>query len=74
VINLRLSGKTLAEMAKLYELHVSREKLKLFEKKYTRSFEDFEREVLEKEDFEKWDDYLEWKAYIKALETLRGTE
>jgi len=25
-----------------------------------------------KEDFEKWDDYLEWKAYVKTLEDLEA--
>jgi len=24
----------------------------------------------EKEDFEKWDDYIEWKAYIESLKDL----
>lgn len=32
------------------------------------NFEDFRSKVeaAEKEDFEKWDDYIEWKAYFTA--------
>ena len=38
------------------------------EKKYGLPFEDFEQQLkaTEKEDFEKWDDYIEWKAYSEA--------
>jgi hypothetical protein len=56
---------------KLYELHIVKEKIALFEKKYGKTFEEFEREVFEKESFEKWDDYMEWKAYLKTLEDLQ---
>ncbi|MDL1971291.1 MAG: hypothetical protein LWW94_10100 [Candidatus Desulfofervidaceae bacterium] len=55
---------------KLYELHVIKEKITLFERKYKKSFEEFEKEVFEKENFEKWDDYMEWKAYLRMLEDL----
>ena len=39
-----------------------------FETKYGIVFEDFEQQIKssEIEDFEKWDDYIEWKAYSKA--------
>ena len=39
-----------------------------FETKYGLIFEDFEQQIksAETEDFEKWDDYIEWKAYSKA--------
>ena len=42
--------------------------MKGFEKKYNTGFEDFRSKVeaAEKEDFEKWDDYIEWKAYFTA--------
>jgi hypothetical protein len=42
--------------------------MKGFEKKYNTDFEDFKSkiEAAEKEDFEKWDDYIEWKAYFTA--------
>jgi hypothetical protein len=73
VIIMQLTEETLIEIIKLYELHIIKEKLKLFEKKYSKTFEEFEKEVLEKEDFEKWDDYLEWKAYLKTLKSLEKT-
>jgi hypothetical protein len=41
-----------------------------FEKKYGIPFEDFEKQIKTavKEDFEKWDDYIEWKAYSKSYQ------
>ena len=48
-------------------------KIELFESKYGCKFEDFEKKLKEKqdEDFEEWDDYIEWKAYVRTLEELR---
>ena len=42
--------------------------MKDFEKKYHMGFEDFQSKIKksEKEDFKKWDDYIEWKAYFTA--------
>lgn len=42
--------------------------MKEFEKKYSQTFEDYEQtlKAAEKEDFEKWDDYIEWKAYFST--------
>jgi len=39
-----------------------------YETKYGLVFEQFEQQLkaTEKEDFGKWDDYIEWKAYSKA--------
>jgi len=56
----------------MYEHHRVSEKIRLFEKKYGVSFEKFERDLKdsEKEDFEKWDDYMEWKGYVKVLQKL----
>ena len=36
------------------------------------SFDRFEKGIKssKKEDFEKWDDYMEWKGYKKALQRL----
>lgn len=62
--------------------HVVKEKIQLFESKYNQTFEEFSRDVLEgtEEDFDKWDDYIAWKAYkethkdlaIKIDEVRRG--
>ena len=70
MLNMDLSVSQIKKMVRLYELHIIREKLSLFEKKYGKSFKAFEKEVKEREDFERWDDYLEWKAYLKAYEDL----
>ncbi|MEC9492914.1 hypothetical protein [Flexistipes sp.] len=55
----------------LYELNLTKEKLKLFEKKYGKSLEEFEAQLEEeKENFEKWDDYIEWKSYKKNMDNI----
>lgn len=56
----------------LYELHRVSEKIKLFESKYKVNFEEFEKLVkTEEENFEHWDDYMEWKALERKLQQLR---
>jgi len=36
--------------------------------KYSKTFEEFERELKSSpENFEAWDDYMEWKACVKTL-------
>lgn len=58
--------KTLSQIAQV------KDKIKLFESKYKSSFEEFEKEVKSKEeDFEKWDDYIEWEAYLETLKSLK---
>lgn len=60
--------KTISEMA------LVKEKLELLERKYHCTFPEFEKETRgkEKEDFEAWDDYIEWKAYDKTLRELEA--
>ena len=50
--------------AKLFNF---KEKLNLFESKYQKSFSEFESNINKsvKENFEMWDDYIEWKSYYK---------
>ncbi|HLB70721.1 MAG: hypothetical protein OIN88_16090 [Candidatus Methanoperedens sp.] len=45
-----------------------------FEKKYGLIFEDFEEQLktTDKEDFEKWDDYIEWKAYSRSYTSWKS--
>ena len=51
-----------------------KEHIKLLEKKYGLTFHEFKKQVSEEaEDFEKWDDYIEWKAYQKKLNDLNKT-
>ena len=54
------------------DYHKANEKIRLFTKKYSISFEQFEKDIKgsEKEDFEKWDDYMEWKGYENVLQNL----
>ena len=54
------------------DLHKVKDKISLFEKKYNLNFENFEKRIhSEKENFEKYDDYIEWKAYIAQLKDLQ---
>ena len=47
-------------------------KIELFESKYGCKFEEFEKKMKAKqeENFEEWDDYIEWKAYVMTLKEL----
>jgi hypothetical protein len=56
------------------ELTLIKEKLALFEKKYNCDFLQFEKSIneAEEEDFERWDDYMEWKAFYKKYNRLNG--
>jgi len=48
-----------------------RERIRFFESKYGCTLDDFKDKIeQEKEDFEKWDDYIEWKAYTESLMDL----
>ncbi|ASJ09296.1 hypothetical protein A3L11_08665 [Thermococcus siculi] len=54
------------------ELAPIRERIAEFERKYGMSFEEFEERLKgEEESFEAWDDYMEWKAYIRKLRELQ---
>ena len=48
-------------------------KVELFEKKYKISFNGFSKKMrkIRNEDFAVWDDFIEWKAYLKTLEELK---
>ena len=51
-------------MEYLARLSAVQDKIRHFEQKYNCSFHEFEAKVQgEAEDFEWWDDYMEWKAY-----------
>jgi len=56
----------------MYEIHRASECIRLFEIKYGKTFEEFEKEIkILPEKFEVWDDYMEWKACVKSLATLK---
>lgn len=56
------------------EMALVKEKLELLARKYHCTFLEFEKGTRgkEKEDFEVWDDYIEWKAYDKTLQELEA--
>ncbi|WP_240921963.1 hypothetical protein [Thermococcus sp. ES12] len=55
------------------ELAPIREKIRMFEEKYGMTIEEFEKKLKSSEEsFEAWDDYIEWKAYVKKLEELKS--
>ena len=55
------------------ELTLIREHVNVFKKKYDCTIKQFEEEINNSdENFEKWDDYIEWKAYQKKLEELKN--
>ncbi len=72
MVGIKNLAKELEEIALLYEKHIIEQKINSFRKKYNKDFQEFEKEVLSKEHFEQWDDYMEWKAYIKQLEELES--
>ena len=58
---------------KLYtDLTLVKEKLTLYKQKYACDFKHFEKKIksAEEENFEHWDDYMEWKAFSLKQEKL----
>jgi hypothetical protein len=56
----------------LARLHEVEEKLALFARIHDQTFDAFEQTTLRgKEEFEQWDDYLEWKAYRQMQDELQ---
>ena len=54
------------------EIAPIRERIAEFERKYGMSLEEFEETLKESEEsFEAWDDYIEWKAYVRKLRDLQ---
>jgi hypothetical protein len=65
--------KTFEKLTAISQIAPIKERIRLFEKKYGYTFKVFEKKVKqEKENFEKWDDYIEWKAYIESLKNLES--
>jgi hypothetical protein len=69
-----VSKDEVAELLKLdvmARLREAKEKESLLERTNRQSFEAFEQTVLQgEEDFEQWDDYIEWKAYRSVRRDL----
>lgn len=64
--------KNLYETELTFELNQVKDKIELYSRKYNLSFEKFEEKVRnsEKENFEEWDDYMEWNACQKSFHDL----
>jgi hypothetical protein len=59
--------KTISQIAPI------KERIRFFESKYGCTLGEFKDKIKrEKEDFEKWDDYIEWRAYIESLKDLES--
>ncbi len=54
------------------ELAPVKSRIKQFEKKYKCAFDVFEKKIntSREEQFEEWDDYIEWKGYFESLKSL----
>ena len=53
------------------ELAILRDRVKLFGQKYEMDFEKFEVYVAgNKENFNDWDNLIEWKAYIESIKDI----
>jgi len=62
--------KTLEKLNIISQITPIKAKIKIFEQKYGCSLQEFEEGVKIEEDFHKWDDYIEWKAYAEKLKDL----
>jgi len=57
----------------LADLHTVTEKLRYLEQKYSQTWDEFSKQIKESssENFNRWDDYIEWKAYVKTDKDLK---
>ena len=59
-------------MEALSELHQVSEKLRFFQDKYKQDFENYSLDIEKKEeDFKRFDDYMEWKAYTQLFRDIQ---
>ncbi|MBF0319374.1 MAG: hypothetical protein HQL01_06180 [Nitrospirae bacterium] len=53
------------------DMHVVKDKLGFFENKYHMPYEEFEQSMKnQEENYQHWDDYMEWKAYRHLFEDI----
>lgn len=73
-MDITISKEEIIEYEKLKvisEITLVKEKVLLFEKKYQCSLDAFRKKMGEKEEnFEEWDDFIEWKTYYELLDDL----
>ena len=73
---LKISKDEIKEYEKLKiisKLAMAKGKIELLENKYSCSFNELDKIIKNKEseNFNTWDDYIEWKAYKKTIEKLK---
>ena len=72
---IEISKKEILEYEKLKllsQITITQEKIDLYRNKYQKNLEQFEQNInSEQENFTKYDDLIEWKAYVKSLKTLK---
>ena len=65
--------KSFARLSVISELAPLKEKIRSLEKKYGCDLSTFEEKMLLlPEDFERWDDFIEWKAYSESVKELEA--
>ncbi len=73
---IEISKKEILEYEKLKllsQITITQEKIDLFRNKYKKNLDQFEKEInSDQENFTKYDDLIEWKAYVKSLKTLKN--
>lgn len=54
------------------DFHAVNDELRFLEHKYNQTWDVFSQAVksASEEDFEQWDDYIEWKGYVRAANNL----
>jgi len=57
------SLKEILILEELAKLHATEARIRRFEDKYQLSFEAFSKKIKDREVFEEYDDFIEWKAY-----------
>ncbi|NVM55439.1 MAG: hypothetical protein HWN66_17160 [Candidatus Helarchaeota archaeon] len=76
MVSIKISKDEIKEYEKLKitsQLTLLKEKITLFEKKYSASIEEFKQSMSDRhENFEEWDDYIEWKAAVEAYNDLKN--
>ncbi|MCX7668011.1 MAG: hypothetical protein N2Z84_03665 [Atribacterota bacterium] len=65
--------KTFERLNVISQIVPIRDKIRYFEQKYGCTLETFETRKKGEENFEQWDDYIEWKAYTEKLKDLELT-
>jgi len=65
--------KTFEKLKLISQIAPLKERIRSFERKYEGGLEAFENKMKKlPEDFDRWDDFIEWKAYNDSLKDLES--